>query len=82
MKRLEVIYTKETREMIKNDNKTKFFKFHLIDLDLITERPDIAVALIRINKDEIGNSTMLDKIIELVEGLYSDETYVIKFDRL
>ena len=80
MKKLEIIYTEHTREMIKAEKDVKVFEFYLLDLDLIPEHRDSSIAVIKVKKET--NKTILEKVLEVIADLYENQEYVVMYDKL
>jgi len=82
MKKLEIIYTDKTKELIKAGEKVTKFEFYLLDLDLIGEQRDISIALIKVQRDPSDNITVLTKVLNIIEDMYTNEDYVVKYDKI
>lgn len=82
MKKLEVIYTEHTREMLKTEKELEVFEFYLLDLDLIPEHRDSSIAVIKVKREPASNKTILDKVLEVIADLYENQEYVVKYDKL
>ena len=80
MKKLEVIYTEHTREMLKTNKELEVFEFYLLDMDLIPEHRDSSIAVIKVKREP--NKNILDKVLEVIADLYENQEYVVMYDKL
>lgn len=82
MKKLEVVFTEHTRELLKTEKRLEIFEFYLLDLDLIPEQRDISIAVIRVKNEITSDKTVLSKVLDVIADLYENQEYIVKYDKL